>query len=134
MALHTHPTGRGGEQTLPRLELVADWPRASEAPSDCSWSEYARATFWLVREYLDALGSPASIDHRIARAIWAARIGFLDIAYERDDAELAIATGRSVRSIETARADLRAALIRAGRQLPEPQAIPQTFAGQGGAR
>jgi hypothetical protein len=130
MALHAQCAGRCGETIdLPRLVLVSDrpWPE-NDAPADCSWDEYARATFWLVRDYLDARESPVSTERRIDRAIWAARIGFLDLVYERSDQELAVATARSVRSIEAARADLRAALIRAGQRLPEPRRIPREFA------
>lgn len=134
MALHAQHAGRDGGRSrgLPRLELVAEepWPQASGPPAGYTWSEYGRSVFWLVRCYLDARESPASVDRRIDRACWAARVGFLDIAYERSDQEMAIATARSVRSIEAARADLRAALIRVGRRLPDadPPSIPVEFA------
>lgn len=127
MAFHTQHGSGGGTQRLPRLVLVSDepWPE-NPPPLDCSWDEYGRRMFWLVRDYLDAREEPKSIEHRIDRAIRVARIGFLDSAYEREDREIAIATGISVRSIEAARADLRAALIRAD-HLPEPLPIPREF-------
>src|SRR4051794_9566390 len=114
MALHAHPIGARGEAVgdlLPRLELVADkpWTEVGAPPADCTWDEYSRSVYHLVRDYFDERQEPAAVEDRHARAIRAARIGLLDAVYEREDAEMAIASGMSIRSIGRYRADLRAA-------------------------
>jgi hypothetical protein len=98
----------------PRLRLVSSepWPVVGSMP-DGGWSWCGRSIFWCVRGRLDEAGPPADARARRARhvrALRAARVGLLDVAYERTAAELADAMGVSKRSVEGWRADVRAGL------------------------
>jgi hypothetical protein len=114
---------------LPHLESVfpKSWP-SSDPPADWCWDDLFRSLYLVVREYLDERGDPVDREDRHKRAWQAASTGYAELRYERDSKEIANVKGVGVRTVERWRADLRAALIRAGirtgRELPAPRPIP----------
>lgn len=81
-----------------------------EACPEAGWSSWGRETYWRLREHLAAVGDPRTARGRHSRALRGAQVAYLRRAsdFAVTGTQLAEMLGTSPRSIELARADLRA--------------------------